>query len=64
MKKNSNFLLFDLVAGQKHHYLSSLQFTDWSFIEPQEVDEIVQLCAHAYLIKSTHAVREQCEIKI
>jgi hypothetical protein len=52
MKKRSNFLRIDLVAGRKHHYLSSLQFAHWSFIEPQEVDEIVQLGAHAYLIKS------------
>jgi hypothetical protein len=41
-----------LVAGQIRHYLSSLQFADWSFIEPQEVDEIVQLGTHAYLINS------------
>jgi hypothetical protein len=53
MKKKTATSCYSIwLLDQKHHYLSSLQFADWSFIEPQEVDEIVQLGAHAYLIKS------------
>lgn len=52
-------------AGCSLCHLSSLQFADWSFVEPQEMDEIIQLGAHAHLIKSRAErvckVRLRCE---
>lgn len=42
---------FDSVMTTPAFFLPSLQFAYRSFVEPQEVDEIVQLSTHANLVR-------------
>jgi len=44
--------LITVSLGRPHHLVSSLQFSNGRFIEPQEVDEVVQFSTHAYLVRS------------
>jgi len=46
--------LITVSLGRPHHLVSSLQFSNGRFIEPQEVDEVVQFSTHAYLFKHTY----------